>query len=233
MKKILYTFLFLSIAFISRGQIKVEYSIGYGNYKMEGMKTELIRIQEELKQQFPLSIAITDNFPGYVIHTAGINYKSGRHELGTNFTYLSTAGRLAYSDYSGELVDKINLNAFRIGMVYRSYFHQLALNKNNRLAFFAEVSPGLTFTKTKTKAYTKTAATEIKLDEKYGFNSTSTSLSVLPQLGLKYELPYGLGLHISGGYDIEMEGSLNQNENVKVDWSGVRIGGGFSYLLPF
>lgn len=227
-------FILICISSISaNAQFKIEYSVGYGSYKMDDMKGQLSNIQTELKKQYPFDIAITDNFPNYVIHNFGIAYMQDKHEFGANLTYQTTAGRLAYSDYSGEIVDKLSLNAYRIGLLYRYHFYQIEFSDKTNISFYGELSPGMTLNSLKTKGHVKVGNDQKDLDDRYKLNSNMVGFSVLPQLGVNLNLPYGIGVHLSGGYDVDMGASLKGNKDVKVDWSGLRISGGISYQLPF
>lgn len=233
MKKIAYTIICIFGMLSANAQVKVEYSAGYGCYKMSDMKGELGSILTELKTQYPLDIAITDNFPNYVTHSIGVSYILSKHELGANLTYQTTAGRLAYSDYSGVLVDKLTLNAYRIGLCYRYHFHQFKLSEKASISFYGELSPGIAFSNLKSKGYIKVDNTSIDLDDKYRIASDMVGFSVLPQIGGSLSLPYGIGIQGSAGYDFNMGESTKHNKDIKADWSGFRISGGISYLLPF
>lgn len=233
MKKIIYIIICIFASISANAQLKIEYSAGYGSYKMDDMKSQLTNIQTELKKQYPFDFAITDNFPSYVTHNLGVTYQLNKHEFGANLTYLTTAGRLAYSDYSGEIVDKLTLNAYRIGLLYRYHFYKIGISDKTNISFYGELSPAMTLTDLKTKGHIKVGNEQKDLDDKYKLDSDMTSFSVLPQLGINLNLPYGIGVHLSGGYDIDMGASMKQNKDAKVNWSGLRIGGGVSYKLPF
>ncbi len=234
MNKIFYTILFLCLSVTSRAQIKLEYTVGYGTYSMKSIKAELAQMQEDIKMNLPLDIVITDNFPGYVTHGGGLIFKMKKNEIGANFTYLTTAGRWAYSDYSGELVNKIGLNAYRIGLLYRNHFHTISLREKVNFSFFGELSPGLTMTKAKTENHVIANGDRLELDKRYNIDAKATNFSIMPQLGVNIGLSSGVGVHLSGGYDIEMNGALEKkNRSREVDWTGIRFGGGISYLLPF
>ncbi|MCD7972019.1 MAG: hypothetical protein LUG18_05030 [Candidatus Azobacteroides sp.] len=221
------------LPFSVQSQIKIEYSVGYGNYKMDDMQTELINLQNTLKTQYPLDIDIIDNFPGYLTYHIAVIYGMQEHEAGADFTYLTTAGKLAYSDYSGEIMNKLALNAYRIGLLYRYHFYQIGTVNKVNLSFYGEVSPGITFTNVKVKGHIKTNDEFISLDNKYLTGSNITGFSVLPRVGANLRLPYGIGIHVAGGYDFQMGSTLKQNKDVRVDWSGLRLEGGVSYQLPF
>lgn len=226
--------IFICLPFVAaKSQLKVEYSIGYGQYKMDDMKSYLTELQNSIKSQYPLDVAVIDNFPSYVTHNVGIIYQLEKHGFGTNLTYLTTAGKLAYSDYSGEIMDKLTLNAYRVGLLYRYDFYQIQCGKKTNISFFGQLSPGITLTSLKTKGHIKTGNDQKDIDDKYKLNSNLTGFSVLPQLGVNLNLLYGLGVHISAGYDFEMGSNIKHDNNAKVDWSGLRLQGGISYQLPF
>lgn len=218
----------------ANAQINVEYSVGYGTYKMSEMNVELENVLIKLKKQYPLDIAITDKFPNYVIHCIGVSYLLSKHELGVNLAYQTTAGRLAYSDYSGVLVDKLTVNAYRVGVCYRYHFYQFKLSEKTNISFYGELSPELMLTNLKSKGYVKVDnAAKIDLEDNCLITSDMVGFAVLSQIGGSLSLPYGVGIHCSAGYDFDMIESPIKNKDIKVDWSGFRFSGGVSYLLPF
>lgn len=231
MKKYIIIIATILLGLSAQAQFKVEYTVGYGDYKMGEMKDLLLDIQSDLKFQYPVDIAITDNFPSYVTHNLGVGYKLSKHEFGTNLTYLTTAGRMAYSDYSGEIVNKLTLNAYRVGAFYRYHFYQIGITNVTKISLFGELSPAITFTDIKTKGHIKVGNEINGLDERYRIRANTTGISILPQIGACLNLPSGLGVHIIAGYDIEMGAKFKQNKNIEVDWSGLRLGIGLSYRL--
>lgn len=229
-KYILIIFVFI-LSISANSQIKIEYSVGYGDYKMDDMKPLLGIMEEFVKLKYPLDFATTDNFPNYVTHNIGITYTLKKHEMGANFTYLTTAGRFAYSDYSGEMIYKQILNGYRFGLLYRYHFFQVELGQKVNISFHGELSPGMTFSNFDTKAHIKVNNKLEDIDDEFKMNKhNTTGFSILPQIGANLNLPYGIGIHIAGGYDFEIGAKI---KDYKVDWSGLRLNGGVSYKLPF
>ncbi|GAB6120140.1 hypothetical protein JCM30204_12890 [Dysgonomonas termitidis] len=59
-------------------------------------------------------------------------------------------------------------------------------------------------------------------------NFNDTSFSILPQIGIQYDIISYTGIFCSGGYDIDLSSEVKELNNNKVDWSGFGISGGIS-----
>lgn len=234
MKKYIFTIIVCLVAISAKTQLKVEYSAGYGNYKMTDLSNEFTQMRDLLIDKYPFDLAIVDNFPGSVTNSVALSYLLKKHEIGLNFTYLTTGSKMVYSDYSGEIENKLTLNAFRLGLLYRYHFYNISIKENLALSFWGELSPALTLSDIKIKGHIKTDNESLELDNASRINSNLTGFSLLPQLGVNLDLPLNLGVHLSAGYDFEMGTKLKkEDKDVKVDWSGFRISAGVSYKLPF
>lgn len=230
MKKYI-TFLLISVLFAVNihAQKRIEYSIGYGEYRMTDMQAALTGMMDNLMSQFPFDVAVMSNFPGYITHNFGVTYELNKHEFGVNVGYITTAGKIAYSDYSGEIIGKLSLNAYRIGFVYRYHVYRIGLGSKTSLSFYGELSPGMVLTKLKSKEHVMVGGQLKYIDEPYNVNSTSTGFSLLPQIGINLNLPYRFGLRVHGGYDIETGSKVKEKDGIRIDWSGLRFGGGVSF----
>lgn len=211
-KKILFLLISLLWVMNIHGQKRIEYSAGYGEYKMDDMQAALSSIMDNLTSQFPFDIAVISNFPSYINHNAGLMYQLNKHEFGANVGYLSTAGKIAYSDYSGEIMGKLSLNAYRIGLVYRYHVYRVGLSRGTSVTFYGELSPGIIFTKLKSKEHVIVNGQSKDIDNAYNVNSSLTGFSVLPQVGISMNLPYGFGIRVYGGYDIESGSNVKEKK---------------------
>ncbi|GHV39600.1 hypothetical protein FACS1894179_04750 [Bacteroidia bacterium] len=209
-----------------QSQITAKYSIGYGSYNMSDMEKYMEEAKSAILSIVPgLNIVTTDKFPAYIIHTVNIGYKMQKHEVGVVATYLNTAGKFSYSDYSGKISSEMRLSGYRGGLYYKYNFHVIEFNKNQRLSFYGELSPSLIFTKIKFKEEISPENDLIKGENK---DLNNTSLSILPQVGIQYDITSYIGIFYSGGYDINLSSKVKELDNNKVDWSGFRISGGIS-----
>lgn len=208
-------------------QISVKYSVGYGTYSMSDMKGHLSNIRSEILQIVPgLEIATTDNFPGYVTQSFDVGYRMQKHEFGITGSYLNTAGKISYADYSGKISSEIKVSGYRGGVFYRNYFYKFDISKKQNLLFYGEISPGIIFSKVKIDQEVSPENDMLKLEKSASYNNTS--LCLLPQVGVKYSLFSHVGLSLSVGYEINFGSKIPDIER-KVDWSGVRFNGGIGY----
>jgi len=230
-KYILFLLLSLIIAFYANAQLSVSYSVGYGNFKMNDMKELLGDMANEIKNQLQgLPIAIVDNFPGYITHSLDLSYRVKRHEIGFRGNYLSTGGKIAYSDYTGEYSGKILLNGNSLGINYRYYFPITDFEKNGSLYLFTEMSSGVSFSKLKSKEYIKVFGQRQDADENLDLKGNGVYLH--PQLGAKWFITKQIGIQVSGGYFFQLGSNLKykgEDTKIKSDWSGIRLNGGVSY----
>lgn len=67
-----FTFIFLAliVSTTASAQVRVSYSVGYGDYKMDDMNRLLDASLSLIAMELPAGVAITDRFPGYILPTA-------------------------------------------------------------------------------------------------------------------------------------------------------------------
>jgi len=134
MKKILIIILFLLPLHAYLQEWKLEYSLGYGIYKLDDI------VDLQLSMDFNYGLRETECFPGYFTHTVLFGYSKGFHYFGSNFSYLTTGGRLHRGDYSGSYTIDMILNGYRLGAFYRYYIVTEELPD-----IFLQLSPGVLF----------------------------------------------------------------------------------------
>ncbi|PXV66933.1 outer membrane protein with beta-barrel domain [Dysgonomonas alginatilytica] len=226
MKKAILVLLSLFFILQAQSQITVKYSVGYGSYKMSDMKDLLSGTRNAILAKVPgLDISTTDNFPGYIMHTFDLGYRMQKHEFGITVSYLNTAGKISYADYSGKISSEIKVSGYRGGIFYRNYFYSISMGENQSMSFYGEISPSLIFSKIKIdqEVFPKNNILELE-DNSYN----NTSVSLLPQLGVKYNFTSHIGLFVSTGYEINFSSKISEIES-EIDWSGLRVNGGISY----
>lgn len=234
MKKYILSFiLILTFSVGAKAQFSVGYSVGYGSYDMGDMKGLLNNMKSAMLSQYPdLPFAVADNFPGHATHSLDLAYRIKGHEMGLRGTYLTTGGNVAYSDYTGKYSGKLTLNGYRLGLNYRYYAPGFDVGTGT-LSLYVELSPGIMFTNLKSEEYIRIFDQAQYADENLDMNATGFFL--LPQVGAKWDIIPSLGVHIGGGYDIQVTSNnfkqQGQKTFYKPDWSGIRINGGISYTF--
>jgi len=231
MKKLILSSLLLYLAIPSMAQIGFGYKFGVGSYKMKEMNSLLNTIRSGIKLQYPVPISITDDFPNHYTHYGEVTYSIKDNAFGINITSLSSGGRLAYSDYSGEIAYNLNANAVRVGVLYRNFFFQTNKGKEKNLSLFAEVSPAVTFNSITSNGYYKTTTGRNEIDPKHIVESKSIGLSIMPNVGLQWNVTKSFGANLNLGYNAELPGKSKDIKDTKIDWTGIRFGVGLNYKL--
>lgn len=220
--------LMMSITITAVAQLNVSYSAGYGSYEMGDMRNMLDQSLSALKNQMPEGIKITDNFPGYITHNIDLAYRLNRHELGLKGSYFSSGGKIAYADYSGRYHEKLLLDAYRVGLMYRFQF----LKAGNLFSLYGELSPGVTFSNLEYDALFELPDYDIKeTDPGTELGTIKTGYSLQPMLGIQVHPIRHLFLHAGAGYDVEFGAKFNKNKHLSAEWSGIRLQIGLGITL--
>lgn len=222
----------LSTIMAANAQISIAYSVGYGDYRMDDMQHLLDISLSSLKPHLPLGVRITDRFPGYITHNIDAAYRLKRHEIGLKGTYMTTGGKIAYSDYSGRYYEKLTLNGFRLGMMYRFHFVKTQIG-NLPLSFYGEISPAVTFTDLAYKTLLELPDYDVhETNPNDNVSTKETGFSIQPLIAAQLLLTRNFFISCSGGYDFEFGAKLSTTNNMlRVDWSGFRgnLGTGFVF----
>lgn len=232
MKKHILIILFaFACCFAAKAQFTVGYSAGYGTFNMNDMQSLMdSRLVFARLATGGVPVQITSNFPGRATHTIDLGYRIKKHEVGLKGTYLTSGGRISYSDYSGEYIDELTANGYRVAAMYR-YYVPLYTKKQMSLQFYGEVSPGITFSSLKSDGHLKTGK-DVKPSGAEAVDTNVSGFTLLPQIGLKFYLTRWLALHVSTGYDFEFGAKVDDLISApRVDWSGFRVNGGISVSL--
>ncbi len=221
MKKILFILLLYSPFLTYSQNLSFEYSVGYGTYQLEDIRN----LQNSMVNY--LGLKITDCFPNYVTHTAALGLVSDQNYLGTNFSYLTTGGRLHRADYSGSYTADIIMNGYRLGAFYRYSFN----TGFSPLNFYLQISPGFLFSKLRmTEQLTVYSESIEEINELSGLG-----LYLEPSIGVTYRFTNWLHLSLGAGYEADLFGTLylsNQETNIKANWNGFRFYGGLNFIIP-
>jgi len=226
MKKNLLLSLFVSCHIFAFSQgWSVEYSFGYGTYRLDDVKT----IQNSMQQYMSKYGAITtENFPAWFTHSGSIGYIANRSHFGINFSYLTTGARTGVTDYSGSYYANTIMNGYRLGAFYRYYIN----TQLSALNLFLQASPGMIFSEMKITE-SITIATE---SDSHAEKMKSTAAYIEPAIGVIYRLTDWMNISISAGYEADLWGKLKNNtgekSHLKVHWNGMRMYTGILLTLP-
>lgn len=221
MKKLLIIFLlYFPIHAYSQGW-SIEYSTGYGSYQLDDIKS----LQQSMLTNYELKV--TDGFPNNITHTVSLGYDTGQHHFGSNFSYLTTGGRVHRADYSGSYRIDMIMNGYRLGAFYRNYIH----TGFSPLSIYLQISPGVLFSNLEineqVNVYSESAQeiTELK----------GVGISIEPTIGAKYRFANWLQFSLGGGYEIDFLGKMKlsgQETQIEANWNGLRLYGGLIFVLP-
>lgn len=255
MKKYIFILSLMLISIGSKAQFTVSYSAGYGDYRMKDLKDGVDAAFVKLKEQLPVNLKIIDNYPGYINHNVTLSYIRDNHEAGLTGTFLTTGAKIAYSDYSGEYMQKSTLNGYRVGILYR-FLHPVANPwPLGTLYIFGELSPAVIFSRYKENGHMTVVNS---LASRSSAKGNVTQYSLVPAIGARLNVTPNIGFHVSAGYDFSFDGEgtldfesatttlsstgneLSPGGNTtyekgvtkwKSDWSGIRFNLGISYTF--
>lgn len=199
----------------------LEYSIGYGTYKLDDIKSQ----QHSMLNNYGLKE--TDCFPGYITHSVSLGSGTERSISGINFSYLTTGGRLNRADYSGSYTVDMIMNGYRLGAFYR-YYNNTGFSPLNT---YIQIGSGVLFSNLKIKEqvniYSESAQEINKLK--------GVGIYWEPAIGATYRFTNCLHFSLRGGYEADFLGTLKlsgQKTQIKAHWNGFRLYGGLTFILP-
>lgn len=228
MKKYILSIILILLSLSTYSQFSINYSIGYGTYKMDDMKDIAKATMDIANTMMGLKLKQTDDFPGYIAHNGEITYQSEQHEFGLSGAYITTGAKFAYSDYSGKYASKILADAFKIGFVYKYHFLETKIS-DNRFSVFAELTPSAVLTNVTIKEETRLYEQNIHQKKREELLSNKFGFSMQPMLGCRLMLFDHYLVHLKAGYDFELGSRINPS--YRVDWSGFRLNGGIGYMF--
>lgn len=231
-KYIAIIFLTLGAVLTANAQVSIAYSAGYGNYKMDDMHRLLEASLSSMKTQLPPGVRITDKFPGYITHNIDVTYRLKRHEIGLKGTYMTTGGKIAYSDYSGKYHETLTLNGFRVGALYRVHFLRTQIG-NLPFSLYGEISPAVTFTGLKYDALLDLPDYDVhETNPNDNVSTDETGFSIQPLIAGQLLVTRNIFISCSAGYDFEFGAKLSTiNNQLRVDWSGFRGNLGLGFMF--
>ena len=228
MKKIFIIILLaINLPAITRAQFNMAYQVGYGTYSMSSLSD----YQEYVLKESNLPAEIVTKFPGYINHKLIIGFPFQSKINKIYFGYLTTAGRISLTDYSGKWLFDQKLNGFQIGSKVDLPIKQY---KDFELTGYLDFG----FTTTFMELYQYLSIADQEAEESYTF--VGYGINIQPGLQISFVQPrYSLGAFLGyeqdfskpffekGSPDVKL-GTSSQNL-AKPDWSGLRTGVEINY----
>jgi hypothetical protein len=232
--KLIVVILCLSVpVFVQAQEIVAGYSLGYGKYLLNDLKT-LQEKKVELVQEAFKEYKSVETFPEGFFHDAYLGVKFSFHEIGLKYDYLTSGGRDHLADYSGEIKDDNLVSGNALGLYYKIHFLSLPLNKQFRLTAHAGIATGAIYNKIDNKRlftlhnpqqspyyiyyneYGYPEYIEIiadrSINEFKGIDETvkyrSTNWYMQPNIGIQLGFKNTLFLNLSAGYLFDNQGKL-------------------------
>jgi hypothetical protein len=217
----------LLIPMTARTQPRVYLSGVAGTYLMSDMKA----FQKQLHESADfLPLKIVSSFPASFQGEAGLVYglDEGKKTIGGYVNYAYTRGRMHYADYSGSAT--YDLDLMRIGFGVRGTQRII-----KHLSAYAKLGLCVTLLDINSEI----VVGDNPADED---NESFHALGVAVEPGLQWEYPYKrFSFYVNGGFEINLNGKTmydgdshlidSDNNPVKIDWTGVRLGVGVMFRL--
>ena len=211
--------------------------VGYGWYQLNDLKDFQWAL---VSQPGQIPAKPLEQFPGFIYQALSLEFQTGEFQfIGMDYTYHTTGGRNALSDYSGDYRLDMNLKGHRIGVYYKD-----KIVGQQKTGLFVQFRGGVVFT---------TLETEEELEIYPSFKETwepdfnSRSLYFEPSLIAFRNLAKRFRLEVAFGYEYEFGGVLylkfsgRQGElqnpesraSVRANWTGIRLSAGLKYSLNY
>ncbi|MCU0343101.1 MAG: hypothetical protein MUF28_04690 [Ignavibacterium sp.] len=229
--------IFLNFVSFSQSHVKLFTIISYNNYSMDGLKQQQNELLNGILQQ-NIPAEITESYPAYYGFKIGFliplkdDIKSTL-SIGSSIQHGSTAGRIHYQDYSGELsIDQlVNYTGIGAMIQYESHY-----SSNFNLGYNLSINYMLSSLSNELYLQVGNETQNEILD----FSSSSFGIEpeIIPsyQLGLLQigaSLSYLIYISSDLEYDDVSEAFLvyENGDRVKINWNGFRIGAFVSISL--
>ena len=228
MTKVLFSCIFILLTSSSFGQFVITISGGYAGYKLDDLK----QLNYEIRSTFPVEVRTVNDFPSRYYPEIKVGKRFKNITFGLGYSFHSTGSKLDYKDYSGEIYVKQITTMNSVGP-----FADISVNPSNKLKL--KLSIGLYGAFTDLKLEEKIQVYNSQTADNYKFHANSFIIQPAIEISypvLKCEVSIFLGSAIdtSGAYFYSEENSniyLSGNNKAKTNWSGIRTGISFSYIL--
>lgn len=195
----------------------------YGDFKMKDIKD----LQSRVLSESTLPLRVTEEISGYWGYELDYRFSlSEKNRLGFYSGFISTGGRLYYSDFSGFTHFDIVSKGYYIGS---EFFRKI--NKSETLDVNLSFRAGATFSNLEINSGLSLVNSGSSLEE---LLFVSTNIHLAPQVSVEKSFKRLL-VRVFTGYEYNVKGDVrlkenrevfltNNNEAIGVDWGGLRIG---------
>lgn len=214
---------------LSAQQFTLEYNLGYGSYRMSGLKDWMANRHASLPLE---NIKTTDNFPGYMTHSAKIGIAWRKyHQAGLLMDHMNTVGNKGVSDYSGSYNMTFRVKGVRLGGFYRFFLPGLA---GGVVSPYLQFSTGVVLNNGK---YSESLALSGQPESSQAESFGGANFFVEPAAGIKFRLFERIALNLNIGYEYDATQKFTTDKAgyevpVSPDWTGLRVQGGLIYYIP-
>jgi hypothetical protein len=215
MKRLLTIFLFCIVFYPSSAQkYEIGFCAGYSTFAMEDLKSDFARNIDNI----PFESKLVSNFPPWLHFGGNGMLKFGFYSIGIRYTYISTGGKIATSDYSGKYTFEEFLSSHSVGLA--NSFRVVTLGKIQ-----GEIRMTIGFIHSSIKVEEYLQVYENTLTNSASFYSQS--LFAEPAVLITYSFPrFRVGADFAYCADRGAEIKTKSEEQTfrYTDWSGFRIG---------
>ena len=195
-----------------------------GTYHMQALEA----FQQEIAKDLFVPAEVVNSFPATVGYEVGLMHQyDDRQAYGGYFSYRSTGGRIHYADYSGQVkIDQL-LSSYSLGMLYTGRLS--AMDTEEKVVPWAFIKLSGAYTLFDLEQYVEVGPRK----ESETFYLKSLNIGVEPGLSLHIPIAF-FSLNPELSYELQLPGKLfadnggyllnPQEEAVKANWSGVRVG---------
>jgi len=229
MKKLIIFSAFILLCWSLKAQISFGYRGGYGSYSMKSLSA----FQEAACSSSIFPAKVVTQFPGYFTHRLYLGKPNWSPLNGAYVGYLTTAGRISISDFSGKYMFDMVLNGFQDGFHLDEIISQAA-----GIDFRGYLEFGATTTFLQLREYLKVGDEEV--EETYRF--MGHGIDVQPGISAMYQLSnFRFGCYL--GYELSIAAAFYEQGNPKTklgtsssnlakpEWTGVRTGIEVTYII--
>lgn len=230
------------LSLLINGQVQAQYNaelqVDYNTFNMRDLK----KLQKVMFADQIVPMKTVSSFPGYIGFRGSflrVVHTELEIEVGTVLSYTSTGGRVQYKDYSGELTGDQLTHVFTVGVLGR-----IPLYKTEKIKFGFSLYSGIEATTMKLHNYVRINNERSSSRDKFG----AVGIGAVPSLYMKYYVNDKLYLLADAGYHFTLfqntyRWSENENaeifleegddEALKPNWNGLRMGVGVGYTFDF
>lgn len=206
----------------AQDQFRVEVRPGLGTFSMDQLK-DLLQFQNANNG---IDSKVTEEFPAYYTFAVSVSAEFFQNiRFGLSIDYMSTGGRVHYSDFSGEFSIKHLVNSVQYAAIAEFVKRQSELFEFSLGLQFALINTSLDF---ENRLAIGTLVTN-------SFEALkSLGIGVQPQFRTLFHLNSWFYTGLSLGYQIDLKGKLHlegepeaflidlNGENIRSNWSGFR-----------